>query len=551
MFCSNCGSRIPDGSNFCTKCGKKQDLGSSGNTQDQSRVDQTVYNQSANRGNNHYHSASFSEAEDRYWQSKGNRSVEFGQTQYNSGQAQYNSGQAQYNNGQTQRRYSRRDEYNNDVPNRYGRLSGIYTKRNPWIVLLLGLVTCNVYNIIIGYQLLTELDDMLGDTDNSRIPETVCLALGTFVPFLTLVWGLAIANRLQRLHLVVYGSNKDFTAEYVFMSFIGVLMPAIAVEDVNRLMRGVNSGFTLGKDAEFIMYGKRERPYSIDAGSNVSAGAVIGIIIAVLAILGLVWLATKYPSYYKDKKQNEMIEESLQNDEINNDSDNGGGEEEKLTTSTREAQTYESEESTEESTESSAESIESTEEYTEISDGSTEASEDITEEHTEVEEPVVSEFNAVKDSDGGLVVHGNSDDMDGSVSKSSQSIEEFKASCKVYNYEDLIRYSDSYVGEPVKVTVKVSNKFNDPEYYWSCNAATSTGWYGDSYTLNYNSEPKLVQGDVVVAYGTYMGSIDTWTVLNVRNEVPTIDVVCIDILTEDEANDIIQDMWNAEFNSYQ
>ena len=149
------------------------------------------------------------------------------------------------------------------------------------------------------------------------------------------------------------------------------------------------------------------------------------------------------------------------------------------------------------------------------------------------------------------MVHGNSDDMDGSISKSSQSLEEFKASCKVYNYEDLIRYSDSYVGEPIKVTVKVSNKFNDPEYYWSCNAATSTGWYGDSYTLNYNSEPKLVQGDVVVAYGTYMGSIDTWTVLNVRNEVPTIDVVCIDILTEDEANDIIQDMWNAEFNSYQ
>ena len=101
MFCSNCGSRIPDGSNFCRKCGKKQNLGNSGNTQDQSRVDQTVYNQSVNRGSNHYHSASFSEAEDRYQQSKGgNRNDWYSENQqsrsyHGNGQSQYN-GQSRY-----------------------------------------------------------------------------------------------------------------------------------------------------------------------------------------------------------------------------------------------------------------------------------------------------------------------------------------------------------------------------------------------------------------------------------------------------------------------
>lgn len=98
---------------------------------------------------------------------------------------------------------------------------------------------------------------------------------------------------------------------------------------------------------------------------------------------------------------------------------------------------------------------------------------------------------------------------------------EFRASCNTYSYEELLRHSDDYVGEHIKVKVTAENKLGYESNAWSC--ADMTG--ENRYVIEYELSDRLLADDVVTIYGIFYGTVETQTVLGVTNDAPYIEAV--------------------------
>lgn len=90
----------------------------------------------------------------------------------------------------------------------------------------------------------------------------------------------------------------------------------------------------------------------------------------------------------------------------------------------------------------------------------------------------------------------------------ANSQQEFANSCQRYNYEDLVRYPDSYEDSPITDTVVVEQVmpggFLTSEGY----RCYEVGTENEIVLLDdrENKEPKFVEGDTVTVYGTYYGT---------------------------------------------
>ena len=86
--------------------------------------------------------------------------------------------------------------------------------------------------------------------------------------------------------------------------------------------------------------------------------------------------------------------------------------------------------------------------------------------------------------------------------------QEFANSCQKYNYEDLVRYPDTYEDKPITDTVVVKQAmpggFLTSEGY----RCYEVGTENEIVLLDNreNKEPKFVEGDTVTVYGTYYGA---------------------------------------------
>lgn len=119
----------------------------------------------------------------------------------------------------------------------------------------------------------------------------------------------------------------------------------------------------------------------------------------------------------------------------------------------------------------------------------------------------------------------------------------FRESCKEYKYKDVLRNPDDYVGEKVKIEVKISSVHNESwmnseKYYFARSREDSEDEYywGDEYAIVDAREdvenPKLLEDDVIMVYGTIAEPEETKSLILNSEEVFCIDMKYVDLLAE-------------------
>ena len=116
---------------------------------------------------------------------------------------------------------------------------------------------------------------------------------------------------------------------------------------------------------------------------------------------------------------------------------------------------------------------------------------------------------------------------------------DYKASCMEYKYKDVLRNPSDYVGQRVKVTVKISSVheaswLNDTKYYFG-SSETEYGWYGDRYAAfdeRHDTSLKLLSDDVVTIYGEIAEPEYTSSFIVNSEELFTIKMKYCDLVSE-------------------
>lgn len=112
---------------------------------------------------------------------------------------------------------------------------------------------------------------------------------------------------------------------------------------------------------------------------------------------------------------------------------------------------------------------------------------------------------------------------------------EYISSCKSYNYKDIARYPDDYIGSKIKITVRISQKmtddwFDDGQYYVCHSDNDGSGYYIDDcyYIIDdrIGDNTKLLEDDIIEIYGeivsptklqhTLTGATDDYVTIDMR-----------------------------------
>ena len=118
--------------------------------------------------------------------------------------------------------------------------------------------------------------------------------------------------------------------------------------------------------------------------------------------------------------------------------------------------------------------------------------------------------------------------------------EEYKASCQEYKYKDVLRNPDNYVGQRIKITVKISTVheeswLNDGKYYFAYSNDEYNWWAGDMYGIFDRrdvQDPKLLEDDIITVYGEISDPEQTTSLIVSSSEVFCIDMKYIDFISE-------------------
>lgn len=125
--------------------------------------------------------------------------------------------------------------------------------------------------------------------------------------------------------------------------------------------------------------------------------------------------------------------------------------------------------------------------------------------------------------------------------KSPKELEqEYKDSCKEYKYKDVLRNPNDYIGERVKVTVKINTVveeswINDCKYYFAYSNDEYDWWSGDEYVVwdkREEEKPKLLEEDIIIVYGEIADTEHTVSLITSGSEVFAIDMKYIDFISE-------------------
>lgn len=125
--------------------------------------------------------------------------------------------------------------------------------------------------------------------------------------------------------------------------------------------------------------------------------------------------------------------------------------------------------------------------------------------------------------------------------KTPEEIEqEYKASCKEYKYKDVLRNPADYIGEKVKITVKISTVheeswMNECKYYFTRSNDEYDWWYGDEYVIfdkREEQKPKLLEDDIITVYGEIADPEHTVSLIVSSSELFAIDMKYIDFISE-------------------
>ena len=127
--------------------------------------------------------------------------------------------------------------------------------------------------------------------------------------------------------------------------------------------------------------------------------------------------------------------------------------------------------------------------------------------------------------------------------KKEKQEKKFRESCKEYKYKDVLRNPGDYVGEKVKIEVKISSVHNESwlnseKYYFarSREDAEDDYFWGDNYAVidkrEDTDDPKLLDDDVIMVYGTIAEPEETKSFILNSQELFCIDMKYVDLLAE-------------------
>lgn len=118
--------------------------------------------------------------------------------------------------------------------------------------------------------------------------------------------------------------------------------------------------------------------------------------------------------------------------------------------------------------------------------------------------------------------------------------EEYKAQCQEVSYSDMMRNPDAYIGQKIKITVKIfsaSHKWTAGTYY---KAYTDDGngyyfdkmvWVFDKRDEDADDYVKVLEDDIVTFYGEFNGLQETKNALNgEKGEDLALDAYYVDIV---------------------
>ena len=120
--------------------------------------------------------------------------------------------------------------------------------------------------------------------------------------------------------------------------------------------------------------------------------------------------------------------------------------------------------------------------------------------------------------------------------------EELKADCEEFNYKDVMRHPDDYIGKKFKVTAEISYVVDSwgTKYYKVYDDADGSGYYSGNmmYMIDKRSEEdddyiRLLEGDVVTFYGEFTGlSGSKNSITGEKSEEMSLDVYYAELVSE-------------------
>ena len=129
---------------------------------------------------------------------------------------------------------------------------------------------------------------------------------------------------------------------------------------------------------------------------------------------------------------------------------------------------------------------------------------------------------------GGGASHKLSDEA------TEMSEKDFKAACDTYDYKDIMRDADSYVGKKIKISGRVNQvvtESDDGSTTSEYKVATGEDGYDDDIILYFKrgDTPKLLEDDEVTIYGEISGTESYTSILGEKITVPAITGAYVDI----------------------
>ena len=120
--------------------------------------------------------------------------------------------------------------------------------------------------------------------------------------------------------------------------------------------------------------------------------------------------------------------------------------------------------------------------------------------------------------------------------------EEYKKLCKEYNYKDVLRNPENYIGEKIVITLEISSVHekslsNPTKYYFAYSESEpESGFYfGDRYGVfdkRENTDLKLLKDDVIKVYGEIADPQQTQSIIVMSEELFCIDMKYVELLSE-------------------
>lgn len=119
-------------------------------------------------------------------------------------------------------------------------------------------------------------------------------------------------------------------------------------------------------------------------------------------------------------------------------------------------------------------------------------------------------------------------------------MEEYIAQCQEYNYKDVLRNPSDYVGQKVKITVKISSVHEaswlyNNKYYFAYSNDEYDMYLGDRYAIidkRYDNSLKLLDEDIILVYGEIAEPEETKSYIVNSEELFTIDMRYVELLGE-------------------